>query len=299
MSTRLTGHTARLVVVAAVCLAAGGVSTYSADTSAPALRAALTFHASFDHGSDADFGAGDRKLYFAPSMKHPRVGQPGLPPGGHVSLVKGQGRFGDALRFHKKVSEMIFFQGETNIAYAKDNWSGTVSLWLKVDPEKELAPEFCDPVQITPRKWNDAAFFVEFEKRSNSIPFRLGAYADLKVWNPQNRDWNSIPMVEKPLITVDKPPFTGSRWTHVVFLFEHFNTGKPDGVAKLYLNGELHRVLSPREQTFTWDPSKALVMLGLNYVGMLDELAIFNRALADQEIRTLYQLKEGVGSLHQ
>ena len=47
-----------------------------------------------------------------------------------------------------------------------------------------------------------------------------------------------------------------------------------------------------------WDPSKALVMLGLNYIGLFDELAIFNRALADQEVRTLYQLREGVASLH-
>ena len=68
--------------------------------------------------------------------------------------------------------------------------------------------------------------------------------------------------------------------------------------AKLYLNGELHGVMSARDQTFIWDPSKALVMLGLNYIGLFDELAIFNRALADQEVRTLYQLRDGVASLH-
>ena len=45
----------------------------------------------------------------------------------------------------------------------------------------QLEPGFCDPVQITPRAWNDAAFFVEFEKRPESIPFRLGVYADLGV----------------------------------------------------------------------------------------------------------------------
>lgn len=293
-------HGAGLALVLMAASVATGCSVPGQNTSTlHALRTGLTFHASFDRGVDADYGAGDRKLYFAPSMKHPRAGQPGLPPGGHVNIAKGEGRFGDALRFHKKASEMVFFQSERNMVYAKDNWSGTVSLWLRVDPEKELAMGFCDPIQITPREWNDAAFFVEFEKRTNSIPFRLGAYADFKVWNPQNRDWNSISMAEKPLITVNKPPHSGDRWTHVVFTFERFNTGRPDGVAKLYLNGELHGVLSPRGQTFTWDPSRALVMLGLNYIGMLDELAIFNRALADQEIRTLYQLREGVASLHQ
>jgi concanavalin A-like lectin/glucanase superfamily protein len=165
---------------------------------------------------------------------------------------------------------------------------------LRVDPAAELAPGFCDPIQITPREWNDGAFFVEFEKRTNSIPFRLGAYADFKVWNPQNRDWNAIPFAEKPLVAVEQPPFSGDRWTHVVFTFDRFNTGKPDGVAKLYLNGELRGALSPREQTFTWDPSKTLVMPGLNYVGLFDELAIFNRALSDTEIQQLYQLEGGV-----
>jgi hypothetical protein len=230
-------------------------------------------------------------------MKHPRVGTPGLPAGGAVTHEKGQGRFGDALRFHKKVPEMIFFQGEKNLAYQARNWSGTVSLWLRVNPAEELAMGFCDPIQITPREWNDAAFFVEFEKRTNSIPFRLGAYADFKVWNPENREWAKIPFDEKPLLHVEKPPFGAGQWTHVVFTFSNFNTGRKDGVAGLYLNGKFQGALAEREQTFTWDPSKTLIMLGLSYVGYYDDLAIFNRALTEQEIALLNQLKDGVRSL--
>jgi hypothetical protein len=83
----------------------------------------------------------------------------------------------------------------------------------------------------------------------------------------------------------------------VLFTFEDFNSGRSDGVAKLYLNGKLYGMLSPREQTFTWDPAKALIMLGLSYVGLYDEVAVFNRALTDSEIRTLHELKEGIRSL--
>jgi hypothetical protein len=262
-----------------------------------ALRQALTFYASFDGGTDADFALGDRQLYHAPNLKHPRVGTPGLPPGGHVTLARGEGRFGDALRFHRKASDIVFFKTDQNVAYRARDWSGTVSLWLKTDPPKDLAPGFCDPIQITPREWNDAAFFVEFEKRTNSIPFRLGAYADFKVWNPQNRDWNSIPFAEKPLVHIEQPPFGGDRWTQVVFTFERFNTGQPDGVATLYLNGELAGALSPRAQTFTWDPAQTLAMLGLSYIGLWDELAIFNRALSPAEVRALHQLQSGVRGL--
>lgn len=293
-SSRPTAARFFLVVAA---LAAGCATPHRANPSLAGLREALTFHASFDNRLDADFAAGDPTLYSAPSMKHPRVGTPGLPDGGSIAHAPGDGRFGDALRFRRKSAEMVFFKAEKNLAYAKDDWSGTVSFWLKTDPETELAPGYCDPIQITPREWNDAAFFVEFEKRTNNIPFRLGAYADFKVWNPQNRDWNSIPFEQKPLVAVEKPPFGGDRWTHVVFTFERFNTGRPDGVAKLYLNGSLRGILSLREQTFTWDPSQTLVMLGLNYVGLWDELAIFNRALAEAEVRTLFNLPHGVWEL--
>ena len=48
-------------------------------------------------------------------------------------------------------------------------------------------------------------------------------------------------------------------------------------------------------QTFTWKPSQALVMLGLGYIGLWDELAIFNRALSAQEIKSLYELDGGCG----
>ena len=57
-------------------------------------------------------------------------------------------------------------------------------------------------------------------------------------------------MAEKPLATVVRPPFTREKWRHVAFTFEHLNTGKPNGIAKLYLNGEERAILKERTQTF-------------------------------------------------
>jgi hypothetical protein len=160
-----------------------------------------------------------------------------------------------------------------------------------------LETGFCDPVQITPRAWNDAAFFVEFEKGPELIPFRLGVYADLNVWNPDKRRFADIPPHERPLVPVDKPPFARGKWTHVAFTFERFNTGKPDGVARLYLDGTLGGTLTPRQQTFTWDPDNTVMALGLGYIGMLDELSVFNRLLTDREVQAVYALEKGVGAL--
>ena len=46
----------------------------------------------------------------------------------------------------------------------------------------------------------------------------------------------------------------------------------------------------------TWTPEKAAIMLGIAYIGDFDELAIFNRALSDAELRQLYQLPEGLSN---
>jgi Concanavalin A-like lectin/glucanases superfamily len=262
-----------------------------------ALRAALTFHASFDGNVDAVRAAGDPKLYSAPAMKARDQATPGLPASGEVLHARGEGRTGDALRFTRRKSPFVFFKAARNVAYKKQDWSGTVSFWLQVDPVKELEAGFCDPVQITPRAWNDAAFFVEFEKRAESIPFRLGVYADFEVWNPTKRKFEEIPAAERPLVTVDAPPFAGGKWTHVVFTFERFNTGRPDGSARLYLDGAPHGMLSSRLQTFTWEPEAAVIGLGLGYIGALDDLSVFDRALREPEIRALHGLAGGVGSL--
>jgi hypothetical protein len=262
-----------------------------------ALRKSLTFFASFDGKLAAAHAAGDPALYWAPTMKQRPEAKAGLPESGEIQHAIGAGRFGDALRFTAKKSPVVFFQAARNMPYEPGNWNGTVSFWLSTDPEGQLEPGFCDPVQITPRAWNDAAFFVEFEKRPESTPFRLGAYADTAVWNPQKRRFADIPPDERPLISVEKPPFTRGKWVHVVFTYERFNTGGADGVVRLYLDGIRQGSLSPRQQTFTWDVQNATIALGLSYIGMIDELSIFDRALSEEEIRTLHSLPAGVAAI--
>ncbi|MCC7007401.1 MAG: LamG domain-containing protein [Acidobacteria bacterium] len=261
------------------------------------LRAALTFHAGFDNGVNAVHAAGDRTLYSAPTFARRQEGTPGLPATGEVQVASGLGRFGDALRFTARRHPSVFFKAQRNVPYAKTNWAGTVSFWLSVDPAGELDPGFCDPVQITPHAWNNAAFFVEFEKTATATPFRLGVYADLNVWNPTNRRFEDIPGPERPLVTVEQPPFGKGKWTHVAFTFDRFNTGEPDGVARLYLDGQPAGALTARRQTFTWDPAQAAINIGAGYVGMFDELSVFGRVLSDAEIKALHALPTGVAGL--
>ena len=301
MVTKLKLFQRSLTAIALALLVGARSSLAAAPASADALstlRSALTFHASFDGSADATFALGDNRVFSASNMNQPRTGTPGLPRNVAVSLARGEGRFGGALRFHKKVPDMIFFQAKQNVAYRTNNWSGTVSFWIKLNPDEDLEPGYCDPLQITPREWNDAAFFVDFSKDERPRHFRLGAFADRAIWDPNKRDYDRVPLTERPLVTVTKPPFSRERWTHIVFTFANFNTGRKDGVAKLYLDAQPQGAITGREQTFTWEPAQAIVMLGLNYTGLYDDLAIFNRDLTEAEIGTLHRLPEGIHSLN-
>jgi hypothetical protein len=258
-----------------------------------ALKSALTFHASFDRGLEADFAKGDPKLYTWID-RGKNLSKAGLHTD-HKSDLSPDGKFGKAMRFLVGDAPWIYYAAQDNLAYHKTNWSGSVSLWLKCDPVDGLAKGYCDPIQLTPRAWNDAAFFLDFNKDGKPRDFRLGAFADKKTWNPQGGE---IPESKRPLLTAMDPQFGADQWTHVLFTWEGFNTGRKDAVAKLYLDGTLNGTLTGWNQIFTWAPDESpRLLLGLHYVGLLDEFSCFSRALSAEEVKRVHSLAMGVTSL--
>lgn len=280
-----------------IALAIGLLPGARGGTEPSALADALTFAATFDTGLDADVAAGDGRIHHGPSWGPPRLGDPGLVPSGAVTRERRGALRGHALRFHRRTDELLFFHGEKNTPWRARDWSGTLSFWLRAEPQGELPDGFDDPITITAKEWNDAGLFCEFEKRPDFRHFRMGAYADHAVWNPAAKPWEQLEFAEKSLAQVDADDHFGGRWTHVVLAFERFNSGADDGVAQLYLDGEVAATLSPRRQTWTWDPAAQRILLGLNYVGWMDELAWFDRALAAAEIATLHALPGGLADL--
>lgn len=284
----------RLLLLIWACAGCSGSSLSSGPPNL-GLRQALTFHAGFDGKADAGFAPGDGQIYSAPAGNALKEAKPGLGLE-TVTLAHGQGRYGDALRFEKKSKGVVFFKADRNMSWSDGAFSGTVSFWLSLDPERDLEPGFCDPIQITDKKWDDACLWVDFSKDEVPRLFRLGVFPNLREWNPQGRKVDTIPPEERPMVVVKRHPFERGKWTHVAFTFKGFNSGRDDAVARLYLNGELQGELAGK-RTFTWDLSRAVIVLGVNYVGLYDELAIFNRALGPDEIRDLARLEGGVASL--
>ena len=245
------------------------------------IKKALTFYASFDGGTDADISRGDKRL-FTLIGKEPKLGNK---TEGMSRIVKNKGLSGDALLFTKRNAKWLLYDGAKNFHFAEKNWSGSVSFWLKVDPINGLDPGYVDPIQITPNTWNDASFFVDFAKDGNPRSFRLGAFADKSVWNPENKN---IPEPQRPLVPAKSNPFSSDKWTHVAFTWENFNTGKKDGVATLYLNGKNEGSITKWNQKFSWAGKPHRILIGLNYMGLFDELACFNRALSSKEVKHIF-----------
>jgi hypothetical protein len=260
------------------------------------LKESMLLYASFDKGLDADIAAGNPKLYTASSSTRLQV-KPGLPPGKLVLHSKEAGRFGQGLRFTWKMRQMVFFQGEKNLGYKTNAWSGSCSSWLRLDPDLDLETGYCDPLQFVAQGWSEGNMFVEFSKDHRPRHFRYAILAVPKTWNPNNRGWEEIPEAERPMVPVHKPPFGRDRWTHVVFTFSNINSGKKDSVGKLYLNGKPQGSFGDREQVFNWDASKSALTIGLNYIGDFDDLAVFSRVLSDGEVMRIFSGEKPVGDL--
>lgn len=248
--------------------------------------AGLRFHANFDDGLNAKSAWGDAKLYSAPSWKEIDKAVEGLGAAPNVELAKGAGRKGsDALRFKAKNTNAVFFKADKNVAFDSKSWDGTISFYLKLNPDKDLAPGFCDPFQLTDKDYNDSALWVDFTKDETPRHFRLGVFGELKVWNPENLAPDKNPAFNNRLVINKTPPFADDKWTHVVITHKALGSGK--GEASLYLDGVLFGSTTGISEPFAWDISKATIRLGVNYVGLIDDVQIWSRALTVKDIKKL------------
>lgn len=255
------------------------------------LKDHVLFYSSFDGKVTSDISVGDAMIYTAENYKKAANAQTGLNDP-NIVLAKNKGLVGDALHFTQAKTSAVFYKAYKNVGYSNTSWSGTVSFWLQLDANRDLAPGYCDPICITDVRYNDAAIWVDFTDH-NPRKFRLGALGDLDVWNPENKD--DTTKWEKRTVTVTKPPFEKGKWTHIVITFSEVNTTK--SVFNLYLNGKHEGVIQDVNDPFTWDAEKGKIMLGLGYIGLMDELAIFDKPLNAKEVQSVFELKNGLKTL--
>jgi hypothetical protein len=264
---------------------------------AAGLRDALTLHVPFDGSADAKFAKGDGRVFTADDRAKRDAANPGLPSEDLVRIAPGAGRFGDALEFRKKIKPQVFFRGGDNIGFQAKNWNGSISFWMRLDPDQDLEPGYCDPLQLVGQTWTEGNMFVEFSKDHTPRHFRFAIMAITKLWNPHGKKWEEMSDAERPMVPVIKPPFRRDHWTHVLVTFANINSGEKNGRGALYLDGVKQGEFKGWTNTFNWDVTKSALTLGYAYTGFIDDVAVFNRELTEAEARTVFALPKGIAGL--
>lgn len=257
------------------------------------LKSALVFHASFDSGLNADYSTGNPACVLKKGRE--------LAPAAfneEVKLDAAGGKFGGCLHFPKKGATRPQFSGVNMLGYNDKSWNATVSLWLRLTPDEDLEPGYCDPIQIVGDDGKKGFIFLEWSKDETPRFFRYAIRPLQEIWDPKNVGWGEIPFDKRPMVQVARAPFSRDTWTHAVFTLDKVNepaAAKPSG--SLYLNGKLQGRIEGWNLRFAWDPAQVALVLGAAYVGRIDDLAVFNRALDDAEVERLFKLEGGVKAL--
>jgi hypothetical protein len=275
----------RRVFLAAIALSWGSMAVAGENE----LLKAVTLYASFDEDVGADRGGGDLTLSTRsndPDTKGKFVVKPGFDDK-VFRIAKGKGIHGSALEVVDVLPNngRVFFPVKGNLAYRKTGWGGAVSVWINTDPNTMFKTPFCDPVQITQKGANNGGIWFDFNSAKPRRDLRMGVFpAVAEGQKPISEDDKNAPMVRVPGVD-----FKAGKWHHVVVSWRNFDTGKDDARAALYIDGKLIGEVKDRPIAMEWDVERAGIYVAVNFIGLLDELALFDRPLTAGEVALLHR----------
>lgn len=251
-----------------------------------AVRKAASFYASFDEAVRGDFGAGlepgTRRNH--ETQKGEFVFEKGIDTK-VFRIARDKGIHGGALDATDVLDRngRIEFPVKGNLAFRKGGWGGAVSVWCNTDPNKLLKTKFCDPIQITQKGSGNGGIWFDFND-AKPRDLRHGAFTAV----PPGQKGIGEDDPKAPMVRVPKIDWKAGDWHHVVLSWSNFDTGKDDAVSALYIDGKLIGEVKDRAIAMDWDVEEAGVYFSINYVGLLDELGLFSRALTADEVRLLH-----------
>jgi hypothetical protein len=250
----------------------------------------VTFYASFDQAVRADVGGGALEpstRFNHKTEKGAFVFEKGFPASA-FRIAPSAGVAGGALEAVDVLPDngRLFFPAKGNLAVREGGWSAALSVWINFDPDVQLKTPFCDPVQITQKGAGNGGLWFDFDGAKPRRNLRMGAF-------PAVPD-GAKPIAESreafsPMVWVDDPGFRVGAWRHVALVWRNLDSGRPDGRASLYIDGKLRGEVmdKPYPLTMGWDLDRAGIYVAVSYIGLLDELALFGRALDGDEIALL------------
>jgi hypothetical protein len=177
----------------------------------------------------------------------------------------------------------IFVPAKGNVAYKPTGWSGSVAMWCKTDPDARLKTKFCDPVQITQKGANNGGLWFDFND-AKPRDLRHGAFPAV----PDGKKGIGEDDPNAPMVRVPRVGWKATDWHHVALTWENLDSGKEDAVTSLYIDAKLIGQVKGRALAMGWDIDKAGVYVAINYIGLLDEFAVFDRSLTAGDVTALH-----------
>jgi len=239
-------------------------------------------YASFDRGVDTDFSLGSGKAIVNDEV---------------VRFDPHGGRFGGALIFsardHEWAEDEFTFSALDNFPYSENCFEGSISLWMRGDPDVDLHPEYpVDPFHIS-RHPADGSFYLDLTRPNDARygsprKLRFGFYGDSPERNMH---------LGGQMIVVGDLGWNQDQWRHVVAVWRNTNSGQPNGQAELYIDGQLRGSMAGYQHDLTWDLQSLTIGLGQRYVGRIDELLITNKALTAEQVAKLHTLDRPLQTL--
>jgi hypothetical protein len=241
------------------------------------LRDHTCLYASFDDGPNADKSRGSNIASMNDSV---------------VRYDENAGRFGGGLVFaardHGWDEDECTFSARDNFPYSESTFEGTISFWLKGDPDADLNPEYpVDPFHIS-RHAADGSFYLDLTKPNDwrygsPRKLRFGLYND----SPEQDMFKG-----GQLIVVGDLGWNDGNWHHLAATFQNANSGQPNAHAVIYIDGKPRGSMSNYEHRLTWNLDNLTLGLGQRYVGNIDELLILDKAINVDVVEQLNALDE-------
>lgn len=211
---------------------------------------------------------------------------------GDAEVTSGwRGKFGEAIEFPTPDSA-IGYQAEGNFPLTKDYNDGTIAMWVRCASGEQPEDRFAELFEVNDGSWNDGAFGLALTPgQPGRIVFSLYGSAPVSatgetVGGPQH------------LIAYEGIDWATGEWHHIAASWENINTGRRNAVLKLYVDAERQRV-SPRfDHVVHWRSPQQTIRVGWGFVGWIDELAIFGKALSERQIRRIFEHPEGVSGVY-
>ncbi len=247
-----------------------------------ALRQAVALYASFDETPDAEFAAGDGALYVRAEAEKGKFAEERGVDASRFRIAPGKGASGGALECLDLLPQggRAFYRARGNLA----DRHGAVSVWVNTDPNALLKTRFCDPVQISQKGARNGGLWFDFTD-DKPRDLRLGAFPAV----PEGVAPSKAPESEQPIVRIVNPAWKSGEWHHVAISWGEFNTGRNDGWAALYIDGKAAGKVGERDLRMDWDLDQTRIYVALNFIGLLDELAVFKGRIDGRMVQHLYR----------